>query len=187
MRLELRAAYNNVGTVRNIAYDSISASILAPLAPSAPSGLVNGNLVQFDSEAHGLGIPMNGPSWIPTMAVCWLIRSATHPRWVAAPRATSTWSTSTPRPAAVSVPDCQTRCGGNPQIQNDDHNVGALLVLPDGRYLAMYANHGNNGGLGDEWSPVAHVQSIRATAPRGRRNSYSIGTTRCQARTRPAT
>ena len=41
---------------------------------------------------------------------------------------------------------------GNPSIQSDDHNVGALLVLPDGRYLEMYANHGNNGGLGDEFS-----------------------------------
>ena len=41
---------------------------------------------------------------------------------------------------------------GGLNIQSDDHNVGALLVLPDGRYLAMYANHGNNGGLGDEFT-----------------------------------
>jgi hypothetical protein len=41
---------------------------------------------------------------------------------------------------------------GSVNIQSDDHNVGGLLVLPDGRYLAMYANHGNNGGLGDRYT-----------------------------------
>jgi hypothetical protein len=37
-------------------------------------------------------------------------------------------------------------------IQEDDHNDAGLLVLPDGRYLAMYSNHGNAGGLGDRWT-----------------------------------
>lgn len=37
-------------------------------------------------------------------------------------------------------------------IQEDDHNAPGLLILPDGRYLALYSNHGNNGGLGDEFT-----------------------------------
>jgi hypothetical protein len=36
--------------------------------------------------------------------------------------------------------------------QEDDHNAGALLVLPGGKYLTMYSNHGNTAGLGDEFS-----------------------------------
>jgi hypothetical protein len=36
--------------------------------------------------------------------------------------------------------------------QEDDHNAGGLLVLPSGKYLTMYSNHGNTAGLGDEFS-----------------------------------
>ncbi|MGD9634962.1 MAG: glycosyl hydrolase 115 family protein, partial [Pirellulales bacterium] len=33
-------------------------------------------------------------------------------------------------------------------IDEDDHNAPGLIILPDGRYLAMYSNHGNTG-MGD--------------------------------------
>jgi hypothetical protein len=37
-------------------------------------------------------------------------------------------------------------------IEEDDHNSGGLLILPSGQYLTMYSNHGNTGGLGDEFT-----------------------------------
>lgn len=37
------------------------------------------------------------------------------------------------------------------EIQEDDHNAGGLIVLPDGRYLTMYSNHGNSR-MGDTFS-----------------------------------
>jgi hypothetical protein len=37
-------------------------------------------------------------------------------------------------------------------IQEDDHNVAGLLILPSGKYLAMYSNHGNAQGLGDQFT-----------------------------------
>ena len=152
MHLELRTTFNNVGTVRNVSYDSLSANILPPAPPSPPSGLVNGNLIQFDSEGawtwytdeRAIVDPNNGHMLVNSVGYSPTVGGGS--------------------PGNVDVVDFNPLTGrrvrtrlsnqvpGNPQIQNDDHNVGALLVLPDGRYLAMYANHGNNGGLGDEFS-----------------------------------
>jgi hypothetical protein len=151
MRLELRTTFNNVGTARNVSYDNISAMIQPPPAPSPPSGLVNGNLIQFDSDGawtwysdeRAIVDPNNGHVLVNSVGFSPTVNGS---------------------PANVDVVDfnpttgrrmrtrLSNQVGGNPSIQNDDHNNGALLVLPDGRYLAMYANHGNNGGLGDEFS-----------------------------------
>jgi hypothetical protein len=151
MRLELRTTFNNVGTARNVSYDSISANILPPPAPSPPSGLVNGNLIQFDSDGawtwysdeRAIVDPNNGRVLVNSVGFSPTVGGS---------------------PAAVDIVNFDPMTGrrmrtrlsnqvpGNPQTQNDDHNNGALLTLPDGRYLAMYANHGNNGGLGDEFS-----------------------------------
>ena len=152
MRLELRTMFNNVGTVRNIAFDSLSASILAPAGPSAPSGLVNGNLIQFDSEGawtwytdeRAIVDPNNGHMLVNSVGYSPTV-GGSFPGNVDV----ADFNPATGRRVRTRLSN---QVGGNPQIQNDDHNVGALLVLPDGRYLAMYANHGNNGGLGDEWS-----------------------------------
>ncbi len=152
MRLELRTTFNNVGTIRNVSYDSLSASILPPPPPSPPSGIVNGNLIQFDSEGawtwytdeRAIVDQNNGHMLVNSVGYSPTVGGGS--------------------PGNVDVVDfnpttgrrvrtrLSNQVGGNPQIQNDDHNVGALLVLPDGRYLALYANHGNNGGLGDEWT-----------------------------------
>lgn len=59
-------------------------------------------------------------------------------------------------------------------LQADDHNSAALLVRPDGRYLAMYAKHGGdsssryrisvNPGDAANWSPeMAFNNGARAT------------------------
>jgi hypothetical protein len=39
-----------------------------------------------------------------------------------------------------------TQLSANNALSVDDHDDAGLLVLPDGRYLAMYSNHGNQGG-----------------------------------------
>jgi hypothetical protein len=143
MRLELRTTFNNVGTARNVSYDSISANILPPAPPSPPSGLVNGNLIQFDgsgawtwySDERAVVDPNNGHVLVNSVG----------------------FAPSYPSGGGVDVVDFNPETGRRTRtplstIQVDDHNNGALMVLPDGRYLAMYANHGNNGGLGDEFS-----------------------------------
>jgi hypothetical protein len=151
MRLELRGNDVGSGTARNVSYDNISAMIQPPPSPSPPSGLVNGNLIQFDSDGawtwysdeRAIVDPNNGHVLVNSVGFSPTVNGS---------------------PANVDVVDfnpttgrrtrtqLSNQVGGNPTIQNDDHNNGALLVLPDGRYLAMYANHGNNGGLGDEFS-----------------------------------
>jgi len=152
MRLSLQTAFNNVGTVRNISFDSVSASIQPPPPPAAPSGLVNGNLIQFDSEGawtwysderaivdpHNGRVLVNSVGFSPTVG-------GGSPGNVDLVE----FDPATGRRVRTRLSNQQP---GNPNIQNDDHNNGSLLVLPDGRYLAMYANHGNNGGLGDEFS-----------------------------------
>jgi hypothetical protein len=39
-------------------------------------------------------------------------------------------------------------------IDEDDHNAGGLLVLPNGRYLHMYSNHGNTAEAAGSGTPV---------------------------------
>lgn len=152
MRLELRTTFNNVGTIRNVSYDNLSANILPPPPPLPPSGLVNGNLIQFDSEGawtwysdeRAIVDPNNGHMLVNSVGYSPTV-SGGYPGNVDV----VDFNPMTGRRVRTRLSNHQP---GNPTIQNDDHNVGALLVLPDGRYLAMYANHGNNGGLGDEWS-----------------------------------
>ncbi len=43
-----------------------------------------------------------------------------------------------------------TRTVLKPQLQADDHNSAALIVRPDGRYLAMYGQHSTGGEVGQQ-------------------------------------
>ena len=152
MRLELQTTFNTWARFATSATTASAPTSCRPPPPSAPSGLVNGNLIQFDSEGawtwytdeRAIVDPNNGHVLVNSVGFSPTVGGGS--------------------PGNVDVVDFDPATGrrvrtrlsnqvaGNPQIQNDDHNVGALLVLPDGRYLAMYANHGNNGGLGDEFS-----------------------------------
>jgi hypothetical protein len=152
MRLELRGdEMVQGGTARNVSYDNISALIQPPPAPSPPSGLVNGNLIQFDSDGawtwysdeRAIVDPNNGHVLVNSVGFSPTVSGSPADVDVV------NFNPTTGRRVRTQLSNLQP---GNPSIQNDDHNNGALLVLPDGRYLAMYANHGNNGGLGDEFS-----------------------------------
>jgi hypothetical protein len=152
MRLTLLANQGTGGTLRNINYDAITANLVDAPPPPSPSGIVNGNLIQFDSEgawtwytderaivdSNNGHVLVNSVGFSPTVG-------GTFPGQVDV----VDFDPTTGRRVTTRLSN---QVQGNPQIQNDDHNVGALLVLPDGRYLAMYANHGNSGGLGDRWS-----------------------------------
>jgi BNR repeat-containing family member len=151
MHLELRTAFTS-GTVRNVSYDSLGAQILPPAPPPPPSGIVHGNLIQFDSDGawtwysdeRAVVDPNNGHVLVNSVGYSPTV-GGSSPGNVDVVNFNPTTGSRVRTRLSNQVP-------GNPQIQTDDHNVGALLVLPDGRYLAMYANHGNNGGLGDEFS-----------------------------------
>ncbi len=134
---------NTFGTARNVAFDAIGASLQPPPPPVPPSGIVHGNLIQLDgngawtwySDERAIVDPNNGRVLLNSVG----------------------FAPSYPSGGGVDVVDFDPATGRRVRtplstIQVDDHNNGALLVLPDGRYLAMYANHGNNGGLGDEFS-----------------------------------
>jgi hypothetical protein len=146
LRISLGAQRTGVGSARNIAFDAISASLQPappPPPPKLPSGIVNGNLIQFDgsgawtwySDERAIVDPNNGHVLVNSVG----------------------FAPSYPSGGDVDVVNFDPETGRRVRtplstIQVDDHNNGSLLVLPDGRYLAMYANHGNNGGLGDRWS-----------------------------------
>lgn len=152
MRLSLTATFNGTGTVRNVSYDSLSANILPP---PAPTDLVHGNLIQFDGDGawtwytdeRAIVDPNNGhvlvnsvgysPSYVNNSQNIGLVDVVN-------------FDPETGRRVRTQLSNLSGIASQN--IQRDDHNVGALLVLPDGRYLALYANHGNTGGLGDEWT-----------------------------------
>jgi hypothetical protein len=51
----------------------------------------------------------------------------------------------------------------NPNLQNDDHDVPALIRLLDGRYLAAYARHGNDNLI--RFRISTHAGDARAWAP----------------------
>ncbi len=157
LRISLGAIRVGSGTQRNIAFDSIGASLQPappPPPPSLPSGIVHGNLIQFDGDGNwtwytderAVVDPNNGhtlvnsvgfsPSYVPTNQYLGVVDVVD-------------FNPQTGRRVRTQLSNLQP---GNPNSQKDDHDVGALLVLPDGRYLAMYANHGNDGGLGDEFS-----------------------------------
>lgn len=155
VRVSLQTTFNNVGTVRNVSYDALSAMILPPAPPAPPSGIVNGNLIQFDgngawtwySDERAIVDPNNGrllvnsvgfsPSYVNNGQNVGLVDVVE-------------FDPATGRRTRTQLSNLSGVASQN--IQRDDHNNGALLVLPDGRYLAMYANHGNTGGLGDEFT-----------------------------------
>jgi hypothetical protein len=134
MRLSLQATYNNIGTVRNVSYDTITANILPP---ASPTGRINGNLIQFNSDGTW--------SWYMDERLVqdpvnfnYLISSITSSNSTGNPggvvRVTS-FDPATGRRSTVAMSD----------LDEDDHNAGGLLVLPDGRYLTLYSNHGHQG------------------------------------------
>jgi hypothetical protein len=152
LRITLQATRPGVGTARNIAFDAIGASLQLAPGPEPISGRVRGNLIQFDSDGQwtwysderAIVDPNNGRVLVNSVGF--------------APTVSNTgrgevdvvnFDPATGRRVRTRLSNQQS---GNPTIQVDDHNVGALLVLPNGKYLAMYANHGNNGGLGDRYS-----------------------------------
>lgn len=152
LRISLGAERVGVGTQRNIAFDAISASLQPPPPPQPPTGIVHGNLVQFDSDGNwtwysderAIVNPNNGHV---------LVNSVGFDETVGNPGRGDVdivdFNPTTGRRVRTRLSN---QVPMNPNIQNDDHNVGSLLVLPDGRYLALFSNHGNTGGLGDEWT-----------------------------------
>ncbi|TWT90204.1 hypothetical protein Mal64_05880 [Pseudobythopirellula maris] len=153
LRISLGAERVSSGSARNVAFDAIGASLQPPPPPGMITDRVNGNLIQFDSDGNWTWYtdertivdPNNGNVLVNSVGFDETVQGGSYPGNVDVVN----FNPSTGRRVRTQLSN---QVGGNPQIQNDDHNVGALLVLPDGRYLAMYANHGNNGGLGDEFT-----------------------------------
>jgi hypothetical protein len=152
LRISLQADRSGtVGTARNISFDAITASLQPPPAPQAPSGIVHGNLIQFDGngcwcwyqDERAVVDPNNGHVLVNSVGF-----SPSYESGVGIVDVVN-FDPQTGRRVRTQLSNLNP---ANPTTQRDDHNAGALLVLPDGRYLAMYANHGNNGGLGDEYS-----------------------------------
>jgi hypothetical protein len=153
LRISLGAGLTptGAGSARNIAFDAIGASLQPPPPPELPSGIVHANLIQFDgdgawtwySDERAIVDPNNGHLLVNSVGFSPTVSGSPADVDVV------NFNPTTGRRVRTQLSNLQP---GNPNIQNDDHNNGALLVLPDGRYLAMYANHGNNGGLGDEFS-----------------------------------
>ena len=152
LRITIGAERGGVGgTARNVAFDSIGASLQGPPPPKPPSDLVNGNLIQINSDGNwtwysderAVVDPNNGNVLVNSIGFDNSVRSSAEVDVV-------NFNPTTGRRVKTQL------SGGpgnsNPNMQADDHNNAALLVLPDGRYLAMYANHGNSGGLGDRWT-----------------------------------
>jgi hypothetical protein len=148
LRITLQAdrVVANGTSARNVAFDAIGASLQPappPPPPEDPNGFVNGNLIQFDgsgawtwySDERAIVDPNNGRVLVNSVG----------------------FSPSYPSGGGVDVVNFDPDTGRRVRtplstIQVDDHNNGSLLVLPDGRYLAMYSNHGNSTNLGDRWS-----------------------------------
>lgn len=141
------------GSARNIAFDAITARLAGPPPPEMIGDIVHGNLIQMDSDGNwtwytderAIVNPSNGRVLVNSVGFDETVQGGGYPGNVDV----VDFDPATGRRVRTRLSN---QVAGNPQIQNDDHNVGALLVLPDGRYLAMYANHGNNGGLGDEFT-----------------------------------
>ncbi|TWU00271.1 hypothetical protein Pla108_12190 [Botrimarina colliarenosi] len=152
LRISLGAERIGAGTQRNIAFDAVAASLQPPPPPGPVTDIVHGNLIQFDSDGNWTWYtdertivdPNNGHVLVNSVGFDETVQGGGYPGNVDV----VDFNPTTGRRVVTRLSN-QT---SNPAIQNDDHNVGALLVLPDGRYLAMYANHGNNGGLGDEFT-----------------------------------
>jgi hypothetical protein len=154
LRISIGAQLNSGGggSARNVAFDAIQASLQPAPAPEAARDYVHGNLIQFDSDGNwtwytderAIVDPNNGRVLVNSVGFDETVQGGGFPGNVDVVN----FDPQTGRRIRTRL----SNQAENPQIQNDDHNVGALLVLPDGRYLSMYANHGNNGGLGDEFS-----------------------------------
>ena len=140
LRISLEANFTG-GTIRNISYDNIAAGLGAlPVDPPA-SDRVHGNLIQFNNDGawswymdeRSIADPTNGHLLIGSV--------------------TTTSATTGRTPGSVDVVDYDPTTGTRRRttlanIQSDDHNAAGLMILPNGKYLAMYSNHGNTG-LGD--------------------------------------
>ena len=144
LRITLGAERVAYGSQRNIAFDTIGASLQPPPPPEDPTDFVHGNLIQINS--HG--------AW------CWYQdeRSVVDPAnghvLVGSTVAQNSNITTGRSAGAIDVVDFDPATGQRKLNQlaaipwADDHDAPGLLVLPNGKYLAMYANHGNQG-MGD--------------------------------------
>ncbi|WP_442484590.1 BNR-4 repeat-containing protein [Aeoliella sp. SH292] len=153
VRVSLGAVRNsNIGSARNVAFDAISASLQPAPPPEEIGDLVHGNLIQIDGDGNwtwytderAVVDPNNGRVLVNSVGFS---PSYINPSYTGVVDVVD-FDPATGRRVRTQLSNLP----GGRNIQSDDHNVGALLVLPDGRYLAMYANHGNNGGLGDEFT-----------------------------------
>lgn len=152
MRISLLANPGLGGTLRNINYDAINANLLPSIPTPAVTDRVNGTLIQFDadgnwtwySDERAVVDPNNGHVLVNSVGF--------SPNVGVGNRGDIDVVNFNPATGRRERTPLSNQTPGNPNIQNDDHNNGALLVLPDGRYLALYANHGNAGGLGDIWT-----------------------------------
>jgi hypothetical protein len=144
LRITLLAERNgSFGSARNVAFDAISASLQPPPPPEAPSGLVNGNLIQFNS--HG--------AWSWYMDERAIVDPTNGHVLVSSNVAQGGGITTGRASGAVDVVDFNPATGERDltqlsDISADDHNAAGLIVLPNGKYLAMYSNHGNQN-MGD--------------------------------------
>ena len=137
------------GSARNVAFDAISASLQAEPPPVPVTDIVKGNLIQINSDGNwtwysderAVFDPNTGNFLVNSIGFDRTVRMDTQVDLV-------NFNPFTGRRVKTQLSGQP----GNPSMQSDDHNNAALLVLPDGRYLAMYANHGNSGGLGDRWT-----------------------------------
>lgn len=140
------------GSARNVAFDSIGAALLDPPAPEGISDIVHGNLIQIDGDGNWTWYTDERAIVDPNTGRVLINSVGFSPSYIT-PSYTGIVDVVDFDPATGRRVRTQlSNLPGGINIQSDDHNVGALLVLPDGRYLAMYANHGNNGGLGDEFT-----------------------------------
>jgi MYXO-CTERM domain-containing protein len=137
LRISLGAglASGGGGSARNIAFDAIGASLQLAPPPDVIRDRVNGNLIQFNNDGvwswymdeRVIHDPVNNTYLINS------ITSSDFARNAGGVVRVTTFDPDTGARRTVALSD----------IDEDDHNAGGLLTLPDGRYLTMYSNHGS--------------------------------------------
>ncbi|MCA9241925.1 MAG: BNR-4 repeat-containing protein, partial [Planctomycetales bacterium] len=147
LRISIGAGLNPgmFGSARNVAFDAIAASLQPAPSPETPRDRVNGNLIEFNNDGAW--------SWYMDER---LIRDQTNGHYLVN-SITSSNVTNLPG-GVVRVTSFDPATGTRltrslADIDEDDHNAGGLLVLPDGRYLTLYSNHGSpyNGDNFTRW------------------------------------
>jgi hypothetical protein len=118
----------------------LAMTIILPCAAAAAADRVNGNLINFDNDGFW--------SWFMDERV---IVDPTNGKILIGSNSTSPVRYPTGRPTgSVDVFTYDIATGDRSKFQlsdigEDDHNAPGLIILPNGKYLAMYSNHGNTG------------------------------------------